>query len=110
MQQTNCAPEDVSWGELGGCLEAVDAGTTTVVDHAHVNVSPAHSEFSIESTGKKKGVMSESFSFQLQMPSRLLFRQGFVLCFATHLPCESRRFSRTWLLTEACWMIGYLSI
>ncbi|KAJ5197862.1 uncharacterized protein N7498_006979 [Penicillium cinerascens] len=42
MQHANYAPEDVFWGELGGCLEALDAGTTTVVDHAHVNVSPAH--------------------------------------------------------------------
>ncbi|CRG90207.1 5-methylthioadenosine/S-adenosylhomocysteinedeaminase [Talaromyces islandicus] len=50
MQQTNYAPEDVFWGELGGCLEAVDAGTTTVVDHAHMNVSPAHTSNAIEAT------------------------------------------------------------
>lgn len=44
MQSVNYIPEDVFWGELGGCLEALDAGTTTLVDHAHVNISPAHSE------------------------------------------------------------------
>jgi cytosine/adenosine deaminase-related metal-dependent hydrolase len=44
MQSANYIPEDVFWGELGGCLEALDAGTTTLVDHAHVNISPAHSE------------------------------------------------------------------
>jgi cytosine/adenosine deaminase-related metal-dependent hydrolase len=44
LQHANYTPEDVFWGELGGCLEALDAGTTTVVDHAHMNVSPAHSK------------------------------------------------------------------
>jgi cytosine/adenosine deaminase-related metal-dependent hydrolase len=41
-QAVNYSPQDVFWGVLGGCLEALDAGTTTVVDHAHINVSPAH--------------------------------------------------------------------
>ncbi|KAJ6095975.1 hypothetical protein N7486_006721 [Penicillium sp. IBT 16267x] len=50
MQHANYAPEDVFWGELGGCLEALDAGTTTVVDHAHMNVSPAHTSNAIEAT------------------------------------------------------------
>jgi cytosine/adenosine deaminase-related metal-dependent hydrolase len=44
MQSGNYNPEDVFWGELGGCLEALDAGTTTLVDHAHVNISAAHSQ------------------------------------------------------------------
>ncbi|KAL7901625.1 hypothetical protein HDV63DRAFT_404819 [Trichoderma sp. SZMC 28014] len=43
MQSFNYTTEDIFWGELGGCLEALDAGTTTVVDHAHMNYSPAHS-------------------------------------------------------------------
>lgn len=46
MQSANYIPEDVFWGELGGCLEALDAGTTTLVDHAHINISPAHCEAS----------------------------------------------------------------
>ncbi|CAL5871153.1 uncharacterized protein PFLUO_LOCUS5399 [Penicillium psychrofluorescens] len=50
FQHANYAPEDVFWGELGGCLEALDAGTTTVVDHAHVNVTPAHTSNAIEAT------------------------------------------------------------
>lgn len=33
-------PEDVFWGQLAGCLEALDAGTTTVVDHSHINHAP----------------------------------------------------------------------
>jgi cytosine/adenosine deaminase-related metal-dependent hydrolase len=45
MQSFNYTTEDIFWGELGGCLEALDAGTTTIVDHAHMNYSPAHSKF-----------------------------------------------------------------
>ncbi|KAJ6112131.1 hypothetical protein N7523_008192 [Penicillium sp. IBT 18751x] len=50
MQNSNYEPEDVFWGELGGCLEALDGGTTTVVDHAHVNVSAAHTSNAVEAT------------------------------------------------------------
>jgi hypothetical protein len=42
MQSFNYTPEDVFWGQLGGCLEAIDAGTTFVVDHAHMTYSPEH--------------------------------------------------------------------
>ena len=34
--------EDVFWGQLGGCLEMIDGGTTTVVDHASLTLSPEH--------------------------------------------------------------------
>ncbi|PYI31743.1 Metallo-dependent hydrolase [Aspergillus indologenus CBS 114.80] len=50
LQQVNFSPADIFWGELGGCLEALDAGTTTVVDHAHMNVTPAHSVNGIAAT------------------------------------------------------------
>ncbi|KAL3471657.1 Metallo-dependent hydrolase [Aspergillus californicus] len=50
FQSVNFTPEDIFWGQLGGCLEALDAGTTTVVDHAHMNISPAHSANAIEAT------------------------------------------------------------
>jgi cytosine/adenosine deaminase-related metal-dependent hydrolase len=39
-------PLDIFWGQLGGALEALDAGTTTVVDHAHMNYSEEHSTYS----------------------------------------------------------------
>ncbi|BDD54429.1 hypothetical protein MAP00_000047 [Monascus purpureus] len=45
MQSANYAPEDVFWGELGGFLAALDAGTTTVVDYAHINCTPENSRF-----------------------------------------------------------------
>ncbi|KAH8816440.1 putative metal-dependent hydrolase [Xylogone sp. PMI_703] len=41
-QAFNFDPEDTYWGQLGGCLEAIDAGTTTVVDYAHLTYSPEH--------------------------------------------------------------------
>ncbi|KAM0453461.1 hypothetical protein ACHAPV_006243 [Trichoderma viride] len=50
MQSFNYTTEDIFWGELGGCLEALDAGTTTIVDHAHMNYSPAHSTNAIAAT------------------------------------------------------------
>jgi cytosine/adenosine deaminase-related metal-dependent hydrolase len=36
------SPLDIYWGELGGALESVDAGTTSIVDHAHMNYSKEH--------------------------------------------------------------------
>ena len=45
MQSANYTPKDILWGELGGCLEAIDGGTTTIFDHAHMNYSPEHSMF-----------------------------------------------------------------
>ena len=39
--------KDIFWGELGGALESIDAGTTTIVDHAHMNYSPDHSKKAI---------------------------------------------------------------
>ena len=41
-QPYNYTPCDVYWGELGGLLEAVDGGTTCIVDHAHIAYSPSH--------------------------------------------------------------------
>ncbi|KAJ7772838.1 hypothetical protein DFH07DRAFT_913080 [Mycena maculata] len=43
-------PDDVFWGELGGCMEAIDGGVTMVVDHAHINHSAAHSASALEAT------------------------------------------------------------
>ncbi|KAB8338950.1 hypothetical protein FH972_021890 [Carpinus fangiana] len=43
-------PNDVYWGQLAGALEAIDAGTTTVVDHSHINYSPEHSRAAIKAT------------------------------------------------------------
>ncbi|KAF7298337.1 5-methylthioadenosine/S-adenosylhomocysteine deaminase n1 [Mycena kentingensis (nom. inval.)] len=43
-------PEDIFWGELGGCLEAIDGGTTMVVDHAHMTYSAEHVNNAISAT------------------------------------------------------------
>ncbi|RSM08186.1 hypothetical protein CEP52_004842 [Fusarium oligoseptatum] len=42
--------EDGFWGNLAGCMEAIDAGTTTVLDHAHLNWSREHSKHAIAGT------------------------------------------------------------
>ncbi|KFY81290.1 hypothetical protein V500_11551 [Pseudogymnoascus sp. VKM F-4518 (FW-2643)] len=44
LASSHYTPDDIFWGELSGALEAIDAGTTTVVDHAHLNYSPEHSK------------------------------------------------------------------
>ncbi|KAG4429136.1 hypothetical protein IFR05_015379 [Cadophora sp. M221] len=43
-------PEDLFWGQLAGCLECLDVGTTTVVDHAHLNKSPESTKAAIAAT------------------------------------------------------------
>ncbi|KAH8812267.1 hypothetical protein F5884DRAFT_784915 [Xylogone sp. PMI_703] len=50
MQSYNYTTDDIFWGELGGCLEAINAGTTTIVDHAHMNYSPEHNSNAISAT------------------------------------------------------------
>jgi hypothetical protein len=35
-------PDDVYWGVIGGVLESIDAGTTTIVDYAHISHSEEH--------------------------------------------------------------------
>lgn len=38
------SPQDVFWGQLAGCLEMINGGTTGVVDFAHINMSAEHSK------------------------------------------------------------------
>ncbi|KAH7246588.1 hypothetical protein BKA59DRAFT_420118 [Fusarium tricinctum] len=47
LQSFNYSPEDTYWGQLGGCLEALDAGTTFVLDHCHGFRTPEHAEKAI---------------------------------------------------------------
>ena len=41
-QSGSYTEQDVFWGELGGCMESLDAGVTCVVDHAHMNYGPGY--------------------------------------------------------------------
>ncbi|KAL7758590.1 hypothetical protein ACKLNR_011017 [Fusarium oxysporum f. sp. zingiberi] len=50
MASHSYKPEDVFWGQLGGCLEALEAGTTTIVDHAHISYSPEHNNAALSAT------------------------------------------------------------
>lgn len=47
LQSFNYQPEDMFWGQLAGCIESIDSGVTTVVDHANLTYSPAHGTSSI---------------------------------------------------------------
>ncbi|KAF5529879.1 5-methylthioadenosine s-adenosylhomocysteine deaminase, partial [Fusarium napiforme] len=47
LQSFNYTPQDIYWGQLAGCLEAIDAGTTFVLDHCHGCKSPEHAESAI---------------------------------------------------------------
>ncbi|KFY08504.1 hypothetical protein V492_06171 [Pseudogymnoascus sp. VKM F-4246] len=42
IQSYNFTPEDIFWGQLSGCLEAIDAGTTYVLDHSHGTYTIEH--------------------------------------------------------------------
>lgn len=44
------SPTDSFYGQLAGMLESISAGTTTVVDHAHMTHSPEHVELAIAGT------------------------------------------------------------
>ncbi|KAF5688819.1 cytosine deaminase [Fusarium circinatum] len=46
----NFSPDDFFWGQLAGCLEALDSGTTCVVDNAHGASSPEHGPAALSAT------------------------------------------------------------
>ncbi|KAK0642803.1 5-methylthioadenosine/S-adenosylhomocysteine deaminase [Lasiodiplodia hormozganensis] len=50
LQSSHYTLSDFYWGQLGGCLELLNAGTTTVLDHAHLNTSPEASPTAISAT------------------------------------------------------------
>ena len=49
--------EDLQLGQYAGSLEALDAGITTVVDHAHNLASPEHVDSAINGS-RKSGIRS----------------------------------------------------
>ncbi|KAF3917584.1 Imidazolonepropionase [Arthrobotrys entomopaga] len=59
-------PEDVYIGELGGLMELVDSGVTTVVDHCHGINSPEHADAAITATVRSgiRSILCYSTSFR----------------------------------------------
>ncbi|KAI4680319.1 uncharacterized protein J4E84_007967 [Alternaria hordeiaustralica] len=49
-QSFQYSPEDVFYGQLASLLESIAAGTTTVVEHAHITRSPEHAKAAIAGT------------------------------------------------------------
>jgi 5-methylthioadenosine/S-adenosylhomocysteine deaminase len=54
-------PEDVYWGEFGGALENLAAGTTTVVDTSQCSYTPEHTDAALE--GIRRSGIRCVFSF-----------------------------------------------
>ncbi|CRG86469.1 hypothetical protein PISL3812_03475 [Talaromyces islandicus] len=50
LQSFNYQPEDMFWGQLAGCIESIDSGVTTVVDHANLTYSPEHATEALRAT------------------------------------------------------------
>ncbi|KAF4550303.1 Amidohydrolase-like protein 6 [Elsinoe fawcettii] len=50
VQSSNYQDEDFFWGQLGGCISLLSAGTTTVLDHAHMTTSPTAVQTAILAT------------------------------------------------------------
>ncbi|KIV90485.1 hypothetical protein PV10_07787 [Exophiala mesophila] len=50
LQASSFDPSEIFWGQLAGCVEAINAGTTTVVDHSHLNYSPDHPKAALSAT------------------------------------------------------------
>jgi cytosine/adenosine deaminase-related metal-dependent hydrolase len=54
-------PEDVYWGEFGGALENLSAGTTTVVDTSQCSYTPEHTDAALD--GIRRSGIRSVFSF-----------------------------------------------
>ncbi|KAF5002753.1 hypothetical protein FGRMN_150 [Fusarium graminum] len=50
LQSINFTPSDIFWGQMAGCLEALDSGTTCVVDNAHMGSGPEHGSAALSAT------------------------------------------------------------
>ncbi|KIW24247.1 uncharacterized protein PV07_09975 [Cladophialophora immunda] len=50
LQSSNYEPNDIFWGQLAGSLECINAGTTTVVDHSHLNYGKEYPKAAIAAT------------------------------------------------------------
>ncbi|KAL6253149.1 hypothetical protein RBB50_000870 [Rhinocladiella similis] len=69
LQASNFNPTEVFWGQLAGCLECINAGTTTVVDHSHLNYSPDHPKAAISATISSGLRSIYSYGFNIRVAS-----------------------------------------
>ncbi|MGP3958603.1 amidohydrolase family protein [Nonomuraea sp. 3N208] len=79
-------PEDVYAGNLGGALECLDAGITTLLDWSHIQFSPGHTEAALQALresgiravfgychgGEPGGLVSETRRVREQLPDGLV--------------------------------------
>ena len=50
LQSFHYRPDDIFWGQLAGSLEAIDAGTTFVLDHMHGSYTPEAAEAGLKAS------------------------------------------------------------
>ncbi|TFK82371.1 Metallo-dependent hydrolase [Polyporus arcularius HHB13444] len=48
--QGSLTPEEVGIGQLAGCLDALHNGVTTILDHYHAALTPAHADAALKAT------------------------------------------------------------
>lgn len=48
--QGDLTPSEVRIGQLAGCIDALQCGVTTILDHFHIANSPEHSEQALQAT------------------------------------------------------------
>ena len=58
------SPADAFWGNLGGGLEALNAGTTSLVDHSHIALSREHVQAALDGLVRSglRGVFSPAIA------------------------------------------------
>ncbi|OQV08097.1 hypothetical protein CLAIMM_12416 isoform 2 [Cladophialophora immunda] len=80
FQAANFDPTEIYWGQLAGCLECISAGTTTVVDHSHLNYSADHPKAAIAATASSglRAIYGYCFNARVESWSPFKTEQPFI--------------------------------
>ncbi|KAK4941642.1 hypothetical protein LTR10_018520 [Elasticomyces elasticus] len=86
LQSSNYEPTDIFWGQLAGCMEAINAGTTTVVDHSHLNYSEEAPRAAIAATATSglRSVYGYCFNIRVDSWSPLTANPSFIAPWAVN--------------------------
>ncbi|TMR19996.1 amidohydrolase [Nonomuraea turkmeniaca] len=105
-------PEDVYAGNLGGALECLDAGITTLLDWSHIQLSPAHTDAALQALrasgiravfgychgGEPGGLASETRRVREQLPDGLVTMA--LAALGPEIAGEERSLEEWWLAKE----------
>ncbi|KIX09125.1 uncharacterized protein Z518_00203 [Rhinocladiella mackenziei CBS 650.93] len=80
LQASSFDPDEIFWGQLAGCMECINAGTTTVVDHSHMNYSEERPKAAIAATVASglRSVYGYCFNGRVDSWSPFAMNQSFV--------------------------------